>query len=117
MKKVAFADIGNWGMPPNHFKMRSAKFQGEAETGLKTFWCGLSEYEPGGGIEFAGEDSPNEKVYLVIEGQLTVTDKDGKEYVLGPKDSIYIGPNEGRSLINNGKTKATMMVVVNVIPK
>ena len=114
MKKVAFADMKNWGMPPAHFNMRSARFQGEAETGLKSFWCGLSHYEPGGGIEWSGEDSPNEKMYMVLEGELTIKGKD-EEFVLGPKDSLYIGPNEGRSLINKGSKTATMLVVVNVI--
>lgn len=114
MKKVAFKDIQNWGMPPAHFSMRSARIHGEAETGVTSFWCGLSEYEPGGGIEWSGEDSPNEKVYMVLDGELTVTGKD-EEFVLGPKDSIYIGPNEGRSLLNKGNKTATMMVVVNVI--
>ena len=114
MKKVAFADISNWGMPPAHFKMHSARIHGAAETGVQSFWCGLSDYEPGGGIEWSGEDSPNEKVYMVLEGELTIKGKD-EEFVLGPKDSLYIGPNEGRSLINNGSKTATMMVVVNVI--
>jgi mannose-6-phosphate isomerase-like protein (cupin superfamily) len=116
MKKVAYSEISNWGLPnAQHFNMRSARFMG-ADQGLKTFWCGLSEYEPGGGIEYSGEDSPNEKTYTVIEGELTLTDKDGNKFVLGPKDTIFIGPGEGRSVLNTGTTKATMMVVVNVIP-
>jgi mannose-6-phosphate isomerase-like protein (cupin superfamily) len=116
MKKVAYKDITNYGMPPAHLNMRSARFQGEAETGLKSFWCGLSHYEPGGGVEWSGEDSPQEKVYVVLEGELTIKGKD-EEFVLGPKDSLYIGPNEGRSVLNNGSKTATMLVVVNVIPK
>jgi mannose-6-phosphate isomerase-like protein (cupin superfamily) len=114
MKKVAYSDMKDWGMPPAHFDMRSARFQGEAETGLKSFWCGLSHYEPGGGVEWSGEDSPNEKVYVALEGELTVKGKD-EEFVLGPRDSLYLGPNEGRSVKNNGKETATMVVIVNVI--
>ena len=51
---------------------------------------------------------------MVLEGELTVKGKD-EEFVLGPKDSLYIGPNEGRSVVNNGTVTATMLVAVNVI--
>ena len=117
MEKVSYSDISNWGLPnADHFSMRSARFMGE-DQGLKSFWCGLSEYEPGGGIKFSGEDSPNEKVYYLIEGELTLTDKDGNKTVLGPKDSIYRGPGDACSVENTGTTTATMLVVVNVIPQ
>jgi uncharacterized cupin superfamily protein len=116
MKKVAFADISNWGMPPAHFDMRSARFMG-ADQGLETFWCGFSEYQPGGGVEFSGADSPNERVYFVLEGELTLTDADGNKTVLGPKDSVYRGPGDAASVLNTGTTIARMLVVVNVIPQ
>jgi len=112
VKKIARADMKNYGVPPKHFNVNSVRLQGEAESGLKSFWIGLSHYLPGGGIEWSGEDSAEEKVYLVVEGELTVTGKD-EEFVLGPLDSLYIGPNEGRSVINNGTKPAIMLVVVN----
>jgi len=116
IKKVAYKDISNWGLPnADHYDMRSARFMGD-EQGLKSFWVGLSEYEPGGGIKFSGADSPNEKVYYLIEGELTITDKDGNETVLGPLDSLYRGPGDEAELKNTGSTVARMLVVVNVIP-
>jgi len=65
-------------------------------------------------MEWSGEDSPEEKVYIVVEGELTIKGTD-EEIILGPNDSLYIGPNEGRSVVNNGKETATLLVVVNVI--
>jgi hypothetical protein len=42
---------------------------------------------------------------------------DVAEYGVAPKrfgvDSIFIGPNEGRSVIDNGTRPAVMLVVVN----
>ena len=111
MKKVARADITTYGVPPKHFNVNSFRLQGEAETGLRSFWVGCSHYLPGGGIEWSGEDSPEEKVYIVIEGELTVKGED-EEFVLGPLDSLYIGPGEGRSVANNGTRPAVMLVVV-----
>ena len=112
MKKVAFDDIKKLGTPPKHFNVVSGRFQGAAETGLTKFWMGMSHYLPGGGVEWSGEDSAEEKVYFVLEGELTVTGKDGT-FVLGPRDSLYIGPNEGRSIVNNTSRPATMLVIVN----
>ena len=112
MKKVAFADIKKFGTPPKHFNVVSGKFQGEAETGLKSFWMGMSHYLPGGGVEYSGSDSAEEKVYFILEGELTVK-TETEEFVLGPRDSLYIGPNEGRSIINATNKPATMLVIVN----
>ncbi len=72
---------------------------------------GLSHYLPGGGMEYSGTDSPQEKVYLVLEGELTVKGEQ-EEFVLGPLDSLYIGPNEGKSIVNNTNKPATMVVIV-----
>jgi uncharacterized cupin superfamily protein len=116
MKKIARADSTNYATPPKHFGMNSVRLQGEAESGLKSFWIGCSHYLPGGGLEWCGEDSAEEKVYMVIEGELTVKGAN-EEYVLGPLDSLYIGPNEGRSVINQGTKPAVMLVVVNTIIK
>jgi mannose-6-phosphate isomerase-like protein (cupin superfamily) len=112
VKKIARADMKNYGVPPKHFNVNSVRLQGEAESGLKSFWIGVSHYLPGGGIEWSGEDSSEEKVYIVVEGELTVKGKD-EEFVLGPLDSLYIGPNEGRSVVNNGTKPAVMLAVVN----
>jgi hypothetical protein len=71
VKKVSYADMNKWGCPPKHFNVVSGRFQGEAETGLTKFWMGMSHYLPGGGVEWSGEDSAEEKVYFVLEGELT----------------------------------------------
>ena len=63
MKKIARADMKKYGVPPKHFGVNSVRLQGEAESGLKSFWIGVSHYLPGGGIEWSGEDSAEEKVY------------------------------------------------------
>ena len=112
MKKIARADLKEYGVPPQHVGVNSVRLQGKAESGLESFWIGLSHYLPGGGIEWSGEDSGEEKVYIVVEGELTVRGADG-EFVLGPLDSLYIGPNEGREVVNNGTKPAIMLVVVN----
>ena len=71
--------------------------------------AGVSHFLPGGG---AGPDaSPPEKVYYVLEGELTVI-VGGKETVLKKNDSCYIGPNESREIINRTNEVCTIFVAV-----
>jgi glyoxylate utilization-related uncharacterized protein len=112
MKKIAFEEIKKFATPAKHFGVNSARLQGKNESGLQKFWVGVSYYLPGGGIEWSGEDSVEEKVYFVLDGELTVKGKN-EEFVLGPMDSLYIAPNEGRSVINSGNNPATLVVIVN----
>ncbi|MDH4241885.1 MAG: cupin domain-containing protein [Phycisphaerae bacterium] len=48
----------------------------------------------------------------MLDGEITVkTEKE--EITLGPWDSVYIGPNEGRSILNKTNKPVSMLVVVN----
>jgi mannose-6-phosphate isomerase-like protein (cupin superfamily) len=110
MKKVRLSDVKPYAAA-KHFNMTALRIQGKEETGVQNFWMGLSYFLPGGGAEWAYEDSPTEKVYLVLEGELTVKSKTG-EVTLGPMDSLYLAPNEGREIINTTNKPVTMVVVV-----
>ena len=109
MKKMALADARPYEAP-GHFGVVSLRLQGREETGAQRFWTGLSHFLPGGGAEFGA--TPLEKVYFVIEGEITVKTADD-EVVLGPYDSLYIPPDEGRSIVNDTNMPATMLVVIN----
>lgn len=112
MKKVEFKDVKPY-KAPLHFDCSTLKLHGTEETGTTKYWMGLSHFLPGGGAEYAYEEnSPTEKVYMVLEGEVTVKFKD-KEIVLKKYDSVYIEPNEGRSIINNTNMPSTMLVVIN----
>jgi uncharacterized cupin superfamily protein len=110
MKKVSLSQCKTY-VAPKHFNMAALRLQGKDETGIQKFWVGLSYFLPGGGIEYSGEDSPADKVYLIIEGEVVIKNKTGEEIVLGPMDTLYIGPKEGRDLINRGSKPATMLVI------
>ena len=99
--------------PSGHFVVTCKRYHGTEETGAEKFWVGISEFEPNGGAEWAYEDNPLEKVYFVLEGQMTVTDKDGNKYTIGPMESISFPPNEGRFLKNETAERAKMLVIIN----
>lgn len=111
MKKRSLVDVKPY-VAPGHFDMVALKLHGVDESGATKFWMGMSHFLPGGGAEYAYEDSPTEKVYMVLEGEITVKSKT-ETIVLKKYDSIFIPPFEGREIINETNMPATMLVVVN----
>ncbi len=108
MKKVQLAQVNPYAAP-KHFGMVALKLHGKEETGSQKFWVGLSHFLPGGGAEY--DESPTEKVYFVLDGEITVKTKK-EEIVLGPWDSVYIAPNEGREIINKTNKPVSMLVAI-----
>ena len=93
----------------NHRGCTGLRLQGFEENGPKNQWVGLSHFLPGGG---AGPDStPFEKVYVVVEGEMTVI-VGGQETVLKGFDSCTIAPNETREIVNRSNQICTMLVVL-----
>ncbi|MPW24713.1 cupin domain-containing protein [Alkalibaculum sp. M08DMB] len=111
MKKVTFSEIKPY-KAPLHFDCSTLKMHGLQETGIENFWMGLSHFLPAGGAEYAYEDSPTEKVYVVLEGEVTVKSKT-ETIILKKWDSVFIAPFEGREIVNETNMPATMLVVVN----
>ena len=99
---------------PNHRGVVGLRLQGFEEQGPKNQWVAFSQFLPGGG---AGPDStPFEKVYVVIEGEMTVI-VDSTETILKPMDSCTIWPNETREIINRSNHVCKMIVVIPYPPK
>jgi len=99
---------------PNHRDFTGLRLFGAEAGGSKSLIVGISHFLPGGG---AGPDaSPPEKVYFVLEGELTVL-IGGKETVLKKHDSCFIGPNESREIINRGNEVCSILVAIAPAPK
>ncbi|SPF78493.1 cupin domain-containing protein [Pseudoprimorskyibacter insulae] len=99
---------------PNHWDVVGLRLQGFEDGGPTNQWVGLSQFLPGAG---AGPDStPFEKVYVVLEGEMTVI-IDGQETVLGKYDSCTIAPGEVRKIENRSNHTCTMLVVIPYPPK
>ncbi len=110
MKTVKFKDVKAYN-PPGHTNMAALKLQGKEETGIEKFWVGLSHFLPGGKAEWGYEDNPEEKVYIVLDGEITIKNKT-ETVVLKKWDSVYLEPNEGREVFNNTNCTATMLVAI-----
>ena len=67
---------------PGHHDVTLRRFHGKEETGAEKFWVGLSHFEPHGGAGWGYKDNGCEKVYFMLNGQMTVKDREGNEWVL-----------------------------------
>jgi len=94
---------------PKHFDCTALRLQGWDASDATNFSVGLSHFLPGGGCEL--DATPLEKVYVVTEGEVTVITEES-EATLGPYDSIYLAPNETRSVENRTNRPASMIVVM-----
>jgi len=94
---------------PGHFDVRCLRLQGAEASPAEHFTVGASVFLSAGGCEMGA--TPLEKVYVVLEGEVTVLTEDG-EAVLGPLDSCYLAPNEARAIENRTNRAATMLVVM-----
>lgn len=98
--------------PPLHHEMVALKLSDKAITGAEKLWIGMSHFLPGGGAEWDYENSPTEKVYVVLDGEITVKTKT-ETRTLKKGDVVYFAPFEGREVINNSNFPSSMLVIVN----
>jgi glyoxylate utilization-related uncharacterized protein len=95
---------------PKHFDMRSLRLQGFDVTAARFAWVGLSHSLPQGGAEM--DAGPLEKIYVVLDGEVTVELADGTVHVLRALDSCHIPGGEARAIRNDSNRVATMLVVM-----
>jgi quercetin dioxygenase-like cupin family protein len=94
---------------PKHTDVSTLRLQGFDASNASGFWVGLTHFLPGGGAEM--DATPIEKVYVVIDGEVTVTTGD-EDTTLRPLDSCWLAPGEARSIENRTNCPASMLVVM-----
>ncbi|MGO4713444.1 cupin domain-containing protein [Bradyrhizobium sp. 2TAF24] len=99
--------------PPEHYDMRCLRLQGREAGPSDTLWLGMSQILPGGHTSL--DASPIEKLYFVIEGELTIETADG-DTVLKPFDSCRIAPNEARALKNTTNRPVIVLLAMPLAP-
>ena len=99
---------------PNHDNMTCFRLQGKEASPCQQMWMGMSVFEPGGQTGF---DASNvEKIYLVVEGEVTVycETADGlkSEAVLRQNDSCVFLSGEKRQLKNLSNDIAKVVLIM-----
>lgn len=95
---------------PKHYDMRSLRLQGFEASGSDFAWTGLSYFLPGGGAEM--DAGPLGKIYVVLEGEVTIELGSGEIQTLKGLDSCFIPGGEARAVRNDGNNVAAMLVVM-----
>jgi len=109
MEVVRFADAKEYH-PPLHHGCTALRLQGFDASGADFAWAGLSHILPGGGADM--DAGPLGKIYVVVEGAVTVALADGTTAVLEKLDSCFIPAGEAREVRNHGNAVASMIVVM-----
>ena len=73
---------------PGHFDVYGLRLQGFEVSKTRNFWMSISHFLPGGGCEYVA--TPLEKVYFVLDGEVTVKTEEG-EVILKKYDSDLPG--------------------------
>ncbi len=76
----------------------------------------VDEAKPYGAAHHVGVAAPLERIYVVLEGEITVTTEAG-DAVLGPLDSCHIAAGEERTVENRANSVAAMLVIMPNPPK
>ena len=95
---------------PKHFDMRSLRLQGLEASAADFAWVGLSYFLPGGGAEM--DAGASGKIYVVLDGEVTIHLADGATHALAKLDSCFIPAGEARAIRNAGNVVAAMLVVM-----
>jgi quercetin dioxygenase-like cupin family protein len=95
---------------PKHFDMRSLRLQGLEASGADFAWVGLSYFLPGGGAEM--DAGPVGKIYVALEGEISIELADGRVEILRKLDSCFIASGTARAIRNDGNDVAAMLVVL-----
>jgi len=110
MRMTRFDECRKYTAPKHDVTIHAMHLQ-HRDTGCDApFWVGCSYYLPQAKAEMAA--TPLCKVYVMLDGNLTIELKDGSKHVIGKGDSVYIEPNEEREIRNETNAVATMLVVM-----
>lgn len=99
---------------PGHADMHMLRLQGREAGPAGQLWLGVSHLLPGGGTTL--DASGIEKIYVVLDGEVVVSNGAGEEAALLAWDSCRIAPGEGRQLSNRTNRTATILLAMPFAP-
>ena len=108
MQVVRFADAPLY-TAPDHDDVVARRLQGGEASGADFALVGHSTLPPAANVPMGA--GPIGKIYVVVQGGITVTGEGGARHVLRSGDSIFIAPGEPRALVNEEGIDAAMIVI------
>ncbi len=108
MEIVGFAEAPFYTLP-GHDQIVARRLQGAEASSAAFAVVGHSSFPTGAVVPM--DTGAIDKIYIVTEGELTVTESDGRTHVLSSGDSIFIPIGEARAIRNASGGPAAMIVV------
>lgn len=97
---------------PKHFDVLSLRLQSQEISGSEFCTVGLSTYSPGGCADM--DAGAQEKIYVVLSGEIQVTLGNGEVTHLHQYDSCRLAPGEHRAVHNATSVEAKLLVIMPV---
>lgn len=114
MKVTRLKDAPRYDPPGHDQSVHTMRLQHRDLGCDAPYWVGCSYYLPEATAHW--DASPLPKVYIVLDGQLTIA-VEGDEAVLGPLDSVCLAGGENRQVRNDTNRVVTMLVVMPYPPE
>ena len=108
MEIVRFRDAAVY-MLPDHQQVVAKRLQGAEASGAGFVLVGHSLFPPGAIVPMGV--APFGRIYVVVEGALTVEQADGTRHRLALWDSVFVPPGEARAVTNDTDAPAVIIVV------
>ncbi len=93
----------------NHERVTAKRLQGGEASSADFVLVGHSHFPRGAIVPM--ESGPIGKIYVVVEGELSIEQADGVRHRLRQWDSIFIRAGEARAVINDSNANAAIIVV------
>jgi len=108
MEIVRFAEAPAY-TAANHDDVSPRRLQGGAATGADFALVGHSHFPTGAVVPMEAADIG--RIYVVIDGALSVEQADGTRHRLERLDSVFVPAGEARAVINDSGAPAAIIVV------
>ena len=108
MELIRFADAPGY-TAANHDDVSARRLQGGEATSAAFVLVGHSYFPAGAVIPM--EAATIGKIYIVVEGALSVEQSDGVRHQLGGMDSIFVPAGEARAVVNDSGAPAAIIVI------
>ena len=108
MEIVRFANAPTY-TAPGHDDVVARRLQGGEASAADFVLVGHSAFSNGAVVPM--DAAPIGKVYVVVEGAITIEQEDGTRHVLRRSDSVFIPAGEARAVRNESGAPAAIIVV------
>ena len=108
MEIVRFADAPAYAAA-NHEAVSARRLQGGKASTANFALVGHSHFPDGAVVPM--EAGAFDKIYVVVEGSVTVVQNDGVRHELALLDSIFVPAGEARAMVNDSGAPAAILVV------